>query len=55
MSVFAEGIGKVAEATSTSGIGTVTLITLGANANKAYMVEVNLDTTASATPYCRRV
>ena len=45
----AEGVGKAAETTSASGIGTITAITEGANANKSYMVEVNLDTTASTS------
>ncbi|RKU26781.1 hypothetical protein C6499_12780, partial [Candidatus Poribacteria bacterium] len=45
----AEAVGKAAETTTTSGIGTVTAITTGANANKSYMVEVNLDSTASTS------
>ena len=45
----AEAVGKVAEVASTTGIGTITAITTGPNANKSYMVEVNLDTTASSS------
>ena len=45
----AEGVGKATETTTTSGIGTITAITTGADANKSYMVEVNLDSTASTS------
>ena len=44
----AEGIGKATATTTASGITNVNAITLGANAGKAYMVTVNLTTTAAA-------
>ena len=45
----AEAIGKAAEDTSTSGIGTIVAITRGANAGKSFMVPVDLTTTASSS------
>ena len=42
--VTAEAIGKAGTIESTTGIGTIVAITLGANAGKAYMVPVNFDT-----------
>ena len=45
----AEAIGKVAETTTTSGIGTIVAITRGANAGKSFMVPVDLTATTSTS------